>query len=282
MRRVDLASDLREEVEAARAEGRRVALVPTMGSFHAGHLSLIGRARDECDFVVVSVFVNPMQFDRRDDFQTYPRDEAADEQRAKEAGVDLLFVPSVDEMYPEGFKTRVEVEELSGLLCGATRQGHFPGVTTVVAKLLEMVRPDVAYFGEKDYQQLVIVRRMVVDLNMTPQIVGVPTVREEDGLAMSSRNQLLSAAEREAATVLYRSLSIARQMVARGETDPAAISTAMRRVIGEEPLIRLEYLSVVDPQTLREVRRIDRPVLIALAAFDGATRLIDNVVAEPV
>ncbi|RJQ52642.1 MAG: pantoate--beta-alanine ligase [Actinobacteria bacterium] len=280
MRRVESIREVRAEVDNARLAGKSVGFVPTMGAFHDGHVSLMRRARADCDFVVVSIFVNPMQFDRRSDFQSYPRDEAADEERASAERVDLLFVPSAEEMYPGGFRTRVEVEELSGVLCGSVRPGHFGGVATVVTKLLEIVRPDRAYFGEKDYQQLAIVGRLARDLNLPVEIVGAPTVRESDGLAMSSRNQLLSATEREAAGVLWRALSSARQQVEKGETDVDRLGATMRRMIGEEPLVRLEYLSIVDPKTLLDVRRVHGDVLIAVAAYVGTTRLIDNVTAS--
>ncbi|MDH7568114.1 MAG: pantoate--beta-alanine ligase [Armatimonadota bacterium] len=276
-RRVD---EVRAEVAAARQQGRRVGFVPTMGYFHAGHLELMRRARAENDLVVVSLFVNPTQFGPNEDFQRYPRDFERDAAMARQVGVDLLFAPPVEEMYPGPQLTWVDVEQLTERLEGASRPSHFRGVATVVAKLFLIVLPDRAYFGQKDFQQLQVVRRMVRDLNFPVAVVPVPTVREPDGLAMSSRNTYLSAEERRAATVLHRALRMGEERIAAGERDAAALGTAMRALIAQEPLVRLDYLSIADPETLEEQERVRLPVVICVAAFVGNTRLIDNVLVE--
>jgi len=277
VRQIREIAPLREQLDGLRARGASIGFVPTMGALHEGHLALIHAARTACDVVVVSIFVNPTQFDSRSDLASYPRDEAGDLRVAQDAGVDLLFVPSTDEMYPEGYSTYVHVEDLSALLCGAMRPGHFRGVATVVAKMFEIVRPAVAYFGEKDYQQLAIVRRMVADLNMGTDVVGIPTVREADGLAISSRNALLGPNEREAAAVISRALAMAKDMVGREKVTSDELMSRIRQIIGEEPLVRIEYLNVVDPETLRDVKTIEAKALIAAAAYLGDVRLIDNI-----
>lgn len=281
MRRIREVASVREALALERAAGKSIGFVPTMGALHDGHIALVREARSTCDLVVVSIFVNPTQFDRRSDLNSYPRDLERDAEVAAGASVDYLFVPSADEMYPSGYRTYVTVEEIGDLLCGAVRAGHFRGVATVVTKLLGIVAPDVAYFGEKDYQQLVVIRRMVADLNMDVDVVGVPTVREPDGLAISSRNALLTPSEREAASVISRALLISRDLVANGTVEPDAIIERIKRIIGEEPLVRIEYVNVCHLDTLRDVRRVDRKALIAIAAYLGTTRLIDNVVVEP-
>lgn len=280
MKRAATIRDLDRSLAPARKGGRRIGFVPTMGALHQGHLALIAAAREQCDTVVVSIFVNPTQFDDKSDLDTYPRDLKRDEKTAAGAGVDVLFAPSVDEIYPESFNTSVNVEELTDLLCGAVRRGHFRGVTTIMAKLLNIVKPDVVYMGEKDYQQMVVVRQMAADLNMDVEIAGVPTVREPDGLAMSSRNALLSSAERAAATVLSRALLIAKDMVSEGCTDSRTLEERIRLMIAEEPLVRLEYLNIVDPERLRDVAEVRGEAVIAVAAHLGDTRLIDNVVVR--
>ncbi len=273
--------EVREAITTARQEGKSIGFVPTMGYLHAGHLALIWRARAENGFVVVSIFVNPTQFGPAEDFDRYPRDLERDLDLCRTAGVDLVFAPEVPEMYPPGYQTYVEVEELSRGLCGASRPGHFRGVATVVAKLFNVVTPDRAYFGEKDAQQLRVIRRMVADLNFPLTIVPVPTVREPDGLAMSSRNTYLSPAERRAALVLSRALSLAAELFAQGERRAEVITDRMRELITAEPLARIDYVAVVDDETLTPVEKIDRPVLVALAVFIGQTRLIDNLVLRP-
>ncbi|MFB3829499.1 MAG: pantoate--beta-alanine ligase [Bryobacteraceae bacterium] len=267
------------ELRALLAPRRNIGFVPTMGALHAGHGSLIERAVRESDCVVVSVFVNPIQFNSSSDFARYPRPLENDLRFCEQAGAHVVFAPEVADMYPQPQKTFVEVEGVTEKLCGEFRPGHFRGVATVVAKLLNIVRPDRAYFGEKDAQQLAVIRRMVRDLNMPVEIVEVPTVREPDGLALSSRNVHLSPAERGAAPVLYRSLRAAAAMIAAGAHDPEAVKARARELLAAEPLVRLEYLEIVDPGEMQPVARIQAPVRIAIAAWLGSTRLIDNILA---
>jgi len=274
----DTVSGLRAFLAAQRSAGKRIGLVPTMGYLHAGHLSLVYAARRECDVVVLSIFVNPKQFGPREDFATYPRDMEGDLRQARAAGVDVVFTPAVEEMYPPGFLTEVIVHELTAPLCGASRPGHFNGVTTVVAKLLNIVGPQRAYFGQKDYQQVTVLRKMAVDLCMPLEVITCPTVREPDGLAMSSRNAYLNPAERQAALVLSRALHLAEECLAQGERQGARLTTTLRACIAQEPLARIDYVAVCDPQTLREVEQISGPILVALAVYIGKTRLIDNAV----
>ncbi|HET7560148.1 MAG TPA: pantoate--beta-alanine ligase [Limnochordia bacterium] len=271
----------RDAIAGARRRGERIGLVPTMGALHAGHGELLKRAASECDFAVASIFVNPLQFGPGEDYERYPRAFAADTQLCRTAGVALVFAPGVDEMYPSPTVTTVAVEQLSAELCGRSRPGHFRGVATVVTKLFNIVQPDVAYFGEKDAQQLALIRRMVYDLNQPVRIVGVPTVREPDGLAMSSRNAYLGAKERAEAPVLYAALQEARRLVEAGERDTAQVRTAVARTIAARPLARLDYVEVVDAGTLQKIDRIDGPALAAVAVYFGRTRLIDNVRLEP-
>ncbi|HUU54913.1 MAG TPA: pantoate--beta-alanine ligase [Armatimonadota bacterium] len=276
---VSTVAAVRNRVAAARAEGKSIGLVPTMGALHEGHLSLIARARAECGFVVVSVFVNPTQFAPGTDFEKYPRDLDSDAEKAGKAGADLIFAPSVEEMYPPGDSTFVEVTgPLVECLCGPHRRGHFRGVTTVCARLFTIVGADKAYFGEKDYQQLLVIERMVRDLKFPLEIVPVPTVREPDGLALSSRNAYLSPEERKAAVVLSRALFAARDLFNAGERDAAALLAATRDIIDAEPLVTLQYLELRDAETLEELHTLDRPALLAVAAFVGEARLIDNAV----
>jgi len=267
--------------EARRAAGERIALVPTMGALHDGHLALIAEARRRAERVVVSIFVNPIQFDRRDDFERYPRTLEEDAGRCAAAGVDVVFAPSAATMYPEGFATAVEVARLTDPLCGAGRPGHFRGVTTVVTKLFHAVRPHVAVFGEKDWQQLAVVRRMTADLDFGIQIVAVPTVREDDGLALSSRNRRLGPAEREAARCVPRALDAAAGMAATGEIRPAMIVGRVKMEVAAEPSARLEYAELRDPETLEEVVELDAPALLGVAVWVGEVRLIDNRLIVP-
>jgi pantoate--beta-alanine ligase len=255
-----------------------VGLVPTMGAFHAGHHSLIRAARERCDTVVVSLFVNPAQFNEAADLEAYPRDEARDAAEAAALGADVLYAPSVEEVYPPGFGTTVRVEGLSDVLEGAERgPGHFAGVCTVVTKLFNVVQPDVAFFGQKDAQQVAVLRRMVRDLDLPIELAVLPTVRDPDGLALSSRNVLLAPDERRRALALSRALEAARETAAGGERDAAAIAEAARAVMdGVEP----EYLAVVDPDSFQPVQAVDGRVLVALAARIGATRLIDNAIIQ--
>ena len=273
-------SDLRAKLFAVRKNGTAIGLVPTMGALHAGHGRLIEQAVAYGGFVVTSIFVNPTQFNREDDYQSYPRDLATDLAFCERRHVDAAFVPDADEMYAAEPLTSVVVGRLTEHLCGPQRPGHFDGVATVVTKLLNIVQPDRAYFGEKDRQQLVVIRRVVKDLNIPVEIVGVPTVREPDGLALSSRNQLLSAEERQAATVLYRALRKAEALVQASETCPGEVMKQGLAVFESEPSTQVEYFEVVDPDQLQPVDEIKAPVLIAGAIHLGTTRLIDNILAE--
>ncbi|MBE0617045.1 MAG: pantoate--beta-alanine ligase [Proteobacteria bacterium] len=275
MQTVERIHEVRGASREARARGQRVALVPTMGFLHEGHAALLHRARELADLVVVSIFVNPTQFGPHEDLERYPRDLEGDRKLCRSAGVDLIFAPPVNEMYPVGFLTHVDVEGLTQPLCGASRPGHFRGVATVVAKLFLAVEPDVAVFGEKDYQQLQVVRRMVRDLNLAVEIVGVPTVREPGGLARSSRNAYLSAEERDRALSLYRALEGAQALVSRGEDRPAAVEMAARNIL-EAAGAQVEYAEVRDPETLERAEHVAPRALLALAAYVGRTRLIDN------
>ena len=273
--------ELRAALEPDRRVGRTIGLVPTMGALHEGHLSLIDRARADCDVVVVSLFVNPAQFNEHADLDRYPRQEQRDRELAEAAGTDLLFAPATEEVYPAGFSTSVEVHGLTDRLEGAVRgAGHFRGVTTVVTKLLNIVSPDVAYFGQKDAQQAIVIRRLVEDLNMNVRIEACPTVREADGLAMSSRNAHLSSEERSRALAMPRALAAAAAAVTDGERSAHALRTAAReamRAFDVEP----EYIELVQPDTLDQVARLERPALLTVAARVGSTRLIDNVILDP-
>ena len=267
--------------DAERAAGRRIALVPTMGALHDGHLALVAEARRRAERVVVSIFVNPIQFDRRDDFEQYPRTLDDDARMCAGAGAAAVYAPSAAAMYPEGFQTGVEVARLTEPLCGAVRPGHFRGVTTVVTKLFHAVRPDVAVFGEKDYQQLAVVRRMTADLDFGIEIVGVATVREADGLALSSRNRRLAPDDRQAARCVPRALEAAAAAVAGGERRAAAVVARATATIAAEPRARLEYAELRDPETLAEVSEVAGPSLLALAVWVGGVRLIDNRTLVP-
>ena len=260
-----------------REEGYTIGFVPTMGYLHEGHLSLVRRAREENDKVVVSIFVNPTQFGPNEDYNRYPRDLDRDMKLLEPIGVDAVFYPSVEEMYPEGYKTYVEVVDITERLCGASRPGHFRGVTTVCTKLFNIVMPHRAYFGKKDFQQYVVIKNMVRDLNMDLEIVPMPIVREPDGLAMSSRNTYLNPEERKAATCLYRSLKRAVELFESGERSARRIREEVVKVIEAEPLAKIDYVEVVDPETFRPVEQVEKGTLVALAVFVGPARLIDNV-----
>jgi len=260
-----------------RKDGRRIGLVPTMGYLHQGHLSLIRESRRRTDVTVVSIFVNPTQFGPNEDFKKYPRDLKKDSAYLRKAGVDCLFHPDAAEVYPPGYRTYVQVEGLEDRLCGRSRPGHFRGVATVVLKLFDVVGPDLAFFGAKDAQQVLIIRRVAEDLNLDTEVVTCPLVREADGLALSSRNSYLSAEERKAALVLSRSLRWAERAVAAGERDAAKVVASIRAMIEAEPLARVDYVEAVDPGTLEPVAELHSDVLIALAAYFGKTRLIDNI-----
>ena len=262
----------------AAVAGRRVGFVPTMGYLHEGHLSLVREARARADVVVVSIFVNPTQFGPNEDLARYPRDLERDVAMLSKEGVDLVFAPEANEIYPAGARTFVEVEGLSDRLEGASRPGHFRGAATVVTKLFEIVRPEVAVFGQKDAQQALVIRRMVRDLMIDVEVVVAPTKRDEDGVALSSRNVYLSADERRAAGAIPRALAAARRALAQGERDPERIVAAARAVLDAEPLLRLDYLALVDAETLDPLERARGEMLLAVAVFAGKTRLIDNEV----
>lgn len=274
-------SQLTSRLQVEPRSKRTVGLVPTMGALHAGHFSLVERARARADLVVVSIFVNPLQFAPNEDFERYPRDLESDSDALRQHGVDIVFSPSATDLYPALFSTQVRLPALSRRLCGVSRPGHFEGVATVVAKLFNIVRPDFAFFGQKDAQQLVIVRRLAADLNFPIEIVGCPIIREADGLAFSSRNALLNPAERRAAAVLFRGLSRAAERFAAGERKASMLTGWVRREIEAEPLVRVDYVELVETEALEPLEKADRPALLAVAAYVGRTRLIDNVVLEP-
>jgi len=271
-------AEAREAVQSARRRGLKLGFVPTMGALHEGHLSLVRAARESCDFVIVSIFVNPTQFGPNEDLSRYPRPFERDRSLLETERVDLLFAPAVEEMYPPGASTFVTVEGMSERLCGRFRPGHFRGVTTIVSKLFHIVQPDLAFFGQKDAAQVAIIKRMVRDLDFPVEIVVGATVREPDGLAMSSRNAYLTPEERRRALVLWRSLQHVKALASRGERDAQKLRAAGAEVFTSEPEVRLEYLEIVDPDSLEPVSNVSRGALVAVAAHVGGTRLIDNVV----
>jgi pantoate--beta-alanine ligase len=271
---------MKEVSRKARSEGKVIGFVPTMGFLHEGHLSLVREARKMADIVVVSIFVNPAQFGPSEDFEKYPRDVTRDAELLASEKADYMFLPKVEEMYPANFSTYVKVRDLSAKMCGVSRPVHFEGVTTVVLKLFHIVDPHFAYFGQKDAQQLIIIRRMVADLNLDVEIVRLPIVREADGLATSSRNAYLSEEERKAATVLYRALQYAKQVIEKGERKSKTIIKEMREIIEKEPLAQIDYISITDMVELKELKTLKGKALIALAANFGTTRLIDNIIVE--
>lgn len=275
----DIAA-MQQTASRLRREGKTLGVVPTMGYFHEGHLSLMRRARAECDAVIVTLFVNPTQFGPHEDFSSYPRDFERDCQLAEAEGVDILFTPTTEAMYPNGYETYVQVEKLTQPLCGASRPGHFRGVTTIVAKLFNITQPHRAYFGLKDYQQCKVIEKMVKDLNFDITIVPCPIVREPDGLAMSSRNAYLSPEERQAASSLNRSLRHAEEIVRQGERDTRIVCDEVEAMIAAEPLAQIDYVEVVDAETLQPIEKIEQKTLVALAVKIGRARLIDNTVLE--
>lgn len=264
-----------------REDGLTIGFVPTMGALHEGHLSLVNTAKENSDRVIMSIFVNPTQFGPNEDFKNYPRTSEVDTELAINAGVDILFCPQVVEIYPLGFQTSVSVSEISTGLCGEFRPGHFQGVATVVLKLFNIVNPNVAVFGEKDFQQLSVIKKMARDLNLDVNVIGSPTIRESDGLAKSSRNKYLSKEERGAATIIFRALSKAEVMVKNGETNAERILTEVRELVESEPLCRLQYATICSNDTLKELDIISEPCRIAIALFCGKTRLIDNLELDP-
>lgn len=284
MKTVESKTALREALAAFQPDAT-VGLVPTMGFLHEGHLSLMRKAREECDVVVATIFVNPTQFEQGEDLDSYPRDARGDADKCADAGVDLLWTPAVSTVYEPDHSTEVKVSGLTAGLCGQSRPNHFAGVTTIVSKLFNLTQPDRAYFGQKDYQQLAVIRRMVRDLDFPIDIVGMPIVREPDGLAMSSRNAYLSERERKAGLCLSRALDAAQLAWNAGERIPSQLRDAMRRVVNDEPLARIDYAEIVDPTTLEDLTEQNQPVeqaLGVLAVFIGETRLIDNArIDEP-
>lgn len=273
-------SSLRKAIKAARHADKTIGLVPTMGFLQEGHLSLIRQARRENDLVILSIFVNPIQFGMGEDFEEYPRDLEGDASLAEQNGCHIIYAPTVTEMYPNGYATFVDVEHLTEGLCGASRPGHFRGVTTVVAKLFNIVTPDHAYFGQKDAQQVLVIQRMAKDLNMDVDVVIMPTVREADGLAMSSRNTYLTPKQRTAATILFRSLREAEAKIKNGQRDTNAIIQFINQTIANEPLANIDYIAIVDTEELKPIEIINGRTLIALAIRVGKTRLIDNIIVE--
>lgn len=280
MRIVARVSEMKEVVAELKAQQRVIGFVPTMGFLHEGHLSLVRQSRRSADITVVSIFVNPLQFGPREDFKEYPRDFERDAGLLEAEGVDFLFYPEASEMYPQGFRTMVEVTGLQDKLCGRSRPGHFKGVATVVLKLFNIVQPNIAFFGQKDAQQAILLKRMVRDLNLDVNLRVLPIVRESDGLALSSRNAYLNRDERQAALVLSQSLAEARRMFDGGERRAATMIARMRELISQEPLARIDYIEIVDLEELDPVETIDRNVLVALAVAIGKTRLIDNTILE--
>jgi pantoate--beta-alanine ligase len=271
---------VRNLVKAARSKGKKIGFVPTMGALHIGHISLIEAAAKKCDFVVVSIFVNPTQFGPGEDFEKYPRPLKADLEICRKAGVDVVFAPSPQQMYPGENLTWVNVEKLTEQLCGRFRPGHFSGVTTVCAKLFNIVAPDIAFFGQKDAQQAIVIKRMVTDLNMPLKIVVCPTVRQADGLAVSSRNQYLTRQQKKNAPLIYKSLQRCQKLIADGVTDSKTIINQMRKILQQAPSIKIEYISIVDADTLQELKKITGKVLTAVAVKIGSTRLIDNILVD--
>lgn len=282
MKIVKTVAEVREQVKTWRAEGLTVGLVPTMGYLHEGHASLIDASVRDNDRTVVSDFVNPMQFGPTEDLETYPRDLEHDAALVEAHGGDLIFNPEPAEMYHDGFSSFVDMTVLTQELCGLSRPVHFRGVCTVVSKLFNIVTPDRAYFGKKDAQQLAVIRHMVDDLNMPLEIIGCPIIREEDGLAKSSRNTYLSAEERQAALILSKSIKLGMELVKNGETDAAKITGEMTKLIESEPLARIDYVKMVDAATMQQIPALDRPALCAIAVYIGKTRLIDNFFTEDV
>ena len=271
------ASSLTKRVFEIKKHGKTISLVPTMGFLHEGHMSLIRKARKDTDYVIVSIFVNPIQFGPREDFKRYPRAIKRDLALCGREGVDIIFTPEANQMYPDGCATYVNVERISDMLCGASRPGHFRGVSTVVAKLFNITMPDVAYFGQKDAQQAIIIKKMAKDLNMSVKIKVMPIVREKDGLAMSSRNVYLDREERGRAQSIYKSLKSAEELFKRGERDSKKIISRIKQVIDKQLGIKIDYIAMVDTKDLKDIKRISGEALVAVAVWVGKTRLIDNI-----
>ena len=279
---IDSIARMKEKSDELIRSGKSIVFVPTMGFLHDGHLELMKIGKKQADVLVISIFVNPTQFGPTEDFDEYPRDMEGDLTKAKEVGVDLVFVPPVEEMYPDGFQTHVTVEKITQHLCGLSRPGHFDGVATVVSKLFHIIKPHKAIFGQKDFQQLIVIKRMAKDLNMDIEVIGVPTVRESDGLAMSSRNRYLSPEQRESALSLKKSLDLAHQLFGQGEKEADKIKTAMQKLILSFPFTEIDYVTICDPITMEDIDTLEDQSLVALAVRVGKTRLIDNaLIGEP-
>ncbi len=268
--------DLQEFIKEEKRKGKLISLVPTMGYLHEGHLSLMREAKKYGDILIVSIFVNPTQFGPNEDLDKYPRDFQGDESKCNSVGVDIIFYPTPENMYPENYQTYVEVQEVTKNLCGASRPTHFRGVTTVVAKLFNITLPDYAFFGEKDFQQLVVIKRMVKDLNFPVKIIGCPIIREKDGLAMSSRNKYLSENERKQALSLFKAITRVKELFNKGERDSSNLIREATMIIKNEPLTQIDYIKVVDIETMKDIATIEKNALFALAVKIGNTRLIDN------
>ncbi len=277
---IEAVPEMHKKINSLRTSGKTIAFVPTMGFLHEGHIELMRAGRKLADILIISIFVNPTQFGPSEDYEEYPRDIPGDMSKARQAGVDFAFTPSVGDMYPEGFQTKIIVQKITRNLCGLTRPGHFDGVATVVAKLFNITKPHFALFGQKDYQQLMVIRRMVKDLNMDLEVVGVPTVREPDGLAMSSRNKYLSPEERKSALCLKKSIDTAVASVREGERHTDRIKSSLEKIILSHPFTEIEYISICNPLTMEDIDVIDGESLLALAVKVGKTRLIDNCLLD--
>ncbi len=278
MKTIEKISRMSTLAKMMKKEGKSIGFVPTMGYLHEGHMSLVRTAKKHTDVAVMSIFVNPVQFAPGEDFEKYPRDLRRDEVLARDGGVDVIFYPSLKDMYPEDYATYVTVEKLTDTLCGKSRPGHFKGVATVVTKLFNIVKPDVAYFGQKDMQQALVIGKMVLDLNMGIEIKIMPIVREKDGLAMSSRNMFLSETERKDAPILYQSLKNAENLIKQGERDAKKIVKTVEDMIRQKPAARIDYVKALDAKELKEVKVVSDEIMVALAVFFGQTRLIDNII----
>ncbi len=280
MKTIRTIKEMRSLSRTLRSERKTIGFVPTMGSLHEGHLSLVRRSIGENDVTVVSIFVNPTQFGPKEDFKQYPRDEKGDLNKLSTFNVDTVFIPDALEMYPEGFQTFIDIGSIGNVLCGASRRGHFNGVATVVAKLFNIVMPDKAYFGQKDFQQTVVIKKMVKELNFDTDIIVCPTVREADGLARSSRNNYLDQEEKKAATVLYKALQKGLALIENGIDNTSSVRKEIEAVIKSEPLAQIEYIEIVEPQRLQGIEKIEKPAAVCLAVKIGATRLIDNLLLD--
>ncbi|MEO0241076.1 MAG: pantoate--beta-alanine ligase [candidate division WOR-3 bacterium] len=278
MKIIENPYEMQKISEEKRKEGKIIGFVPTMGALHEGHLELIREARKKSDFLVVSIFVNPIQFGPKEDYKEYPRDEKGDIEKCEKEGVDIIFMPDVEDMYEKNFSTYVEVKNLTKTLCGKYRPGHFKGVTTVVTKLFNIVKPHLAFFGWKDAQQLIVIKKMVKDLNFDIEIIGIETVREKDGLAMSSRNFYLNEKERKEASYLYKALLYGKELIEKGERDARKVKEEIKKFINRNaPKGKIQYVEIVDIENLKPLRKIKGEIMIALAVFFGKARLIDNI-----